>query len=74
MIDFTPDNDWLHYVDMNALSGFTNMDYGNFLDQSILNFQAMGDIQSAMYCEQQHMMLDLCDHYGFDFYDSFLSD
>lgn len=73
MIDFTPDNDWLHYVDMNALSGFTNMDYGNFLDQSILNFQAMGDIQSAMYCEQQHMMLDLCDHYGFDFNDSFLS-
>ena len=72
LINFTPDNDWNHYAMLNDISMFTNLDYANFLNQSIMDFQALGDMQSVMYCEQQHMMLDFCDHFGFSFYDSFM--
>lgn len=71
LIDFTPDNDWMHYADVNGLSGISNLDYANFLDQSIADFLSVGDMQSVMYCEQQQMMLDFCDNYGFDFGSTF---
>lgn len=71
-INFTPSNDWNHYALMNDIPMFSNIDYASFLDQSVLDFQAMGDMQSAMYCEQQHMMLDFCDHFGYNFYDTFM--
>ena len=73
LINFTPDLDWYHYAEMNDISMISNMNYSDFLDQSILDFQAMGDPMSAMYCEQQHMMLDFCDQYGLDFHDTFMS-
>lgn len=71
-INFTPGNDWNHFVAFNDLSMLTNMDYANFLDQSIMDFNAIGDLQSVTYCEQQHMMLDFCDHFGFNFCDTFM--
>lgn len=70
-INFTPDNDWNHYAMMHDIPMMTNYDYGNFLDQSIMNFQMMGDYNSMAFCEQQHMMLDYCNFNGFDFSEMF---
>lgn len=71
-IAFSPNNDWTHYVDINGIDEFSNIVYGDFLNQSIVDFSSCNDTQSASYCEQQQMMLDLCNHYGFDFYDTFM--
>lgn len=70
-INFGPENDWNHYAMMHDIPMMTNIDYANFLDQSILDFQMMGDFDSAAYCGQQHMMLDYCNQYGLDFADTF---
>lgn len=70
-INFNPMNDWNHYAIMNNIPMMTNDLYGDFLNQSIMDFTAIGDMQSAMYCEQQMMMLNFCDNYGLDFYDAF---
>jgi hypothetical protein len=71
-IGFDMNNDWIHYAEVNGIAEMTNQDYSNFLDQSIHDFQAMGDSDSVTYCEQQHMMLDYCDENGLDFFDTFL--
>lgn len=70
-VNFNPMNDWNHYSMMNDIPVMTNFDYGNFLDQSINDFQMMGDYNSMAFCEQQHMMLDYCNHFGYDFHDTF---
>lgn len=70
-IDFSPLNDWNHYAMENSIPMMTNLDYSNFLNQSLLDFQAMNDMQSVMYCQQQMMMLDFCDNFGMDFYNNF---
>ena len=70
-IGFDMNNDWNHYAAVNDISAMTNQDYANFLDQSIMNFQMMGDFDSVAYCEQQQMMLDYCDEFGLDFSDTF---
>ena len=70
-IDFSPMNDWDYYAAMNGIPMMTNDYYTDFLNQSIMDFTAMGDMQSAMYCEQQMMMLDYCNNFGYDFYDTF---
>lgn len=71
-INFYPDNDWNHYAALHDISLPTNELYNDFLEQSIIDFQAINDLQSAMYCEQQQMMLEFCDQYGFDFYNTFM--
>jgi len=70
-IGFDMNNDWNHYAEVNGITGMTNQDYASFLDQSIANFQMMGDFDSVAYCEQQQMMLDYCDEVGLDFSDTF---
>ena len=70
-IDFNPMNDWDYYAAMNGIPMMTNDYYTDFLNQSIMDFTAMGDMQSAMYCEQQMMMLDYCNNFGYNFYDTF---
>ena len=70
-IGFNPMNDWDNYAMMHNIPMMTNEYYNDFLNQSIMDFTAMGDMQSAMYCEQQMMMLDYCNNFGYDFYDTF---
>lgn len=70
-IGFDMSNNWNQYAAVNGLDFMTNHDYSNFLDQSIMNFQMMGDYNSMAICEQQHMMLDYCNEFGLDFYDTF---
>ena len=71
-IDFTSGNGWNDYAAFNDLSMCSNANYSEFLNQSISDFQVNGDLLSAMYCEQQQMMLDFCNQFGFDFYDTFM--
>lgn len=70
-INFTPENDWNHYVQMNNLTMPTNNDYCGFLQNSYDNFMNLGDTHSAMLCDQQMMMLDYCDSYDIDFGQTF---
>lgn len=70
-INFTPENDWNHYVQMNNLTTPTNHDYCNFLQDSFDNFMTSGDFHSAMLCDQQMMILDYCDSYDIDFGQTF---
>ena len=72
-IGFDLNNDWNHYASENNILVMTNQDYANFLDQSIMDFQTMGDFDSAAFCEQQQMMLDYCNEFGLDFSDTFLT-
>lgn len=66
-ISFNPTNDWNHYALEHHLSDMTNEAYSDFLCHSIDNFMALGDIQSAMYCQQQQMMMDYCTHFDCDY-------
>ena len=70
-IGFNPTNDWDYYAAKNGISMMTNANYSDFLNHSIADFIDMGDMQSAMYCDQQMMMLDYCNNFGYDFYDTF---
>lgn len=70
-INFDPMNNWDNYAMMNNIPMMTNNYYNDFLNQSIMDFTAMGDMQSAMYCEQQMMMLDYCNNFGLDFCGTF---
>ena len=73
-IGFDINNDWNHYAEVNGITEMTNQDYASFLDQSIANFQMMGDFDSVAYCEQQQMMLDYCDENSLDFFDTFFDE
>ena len=73
-IGFDINNDWNHYAEVNGITEMTNQDYASFLDQSIANFQMMGDFDSVAYCEQQQMMLDYCDENSLDFSYSFFDE
>lgn len=42
-------------------------DYASFLNHSIDDFNAIGDSDSALLCQQQLMMVDYCDCNGLDF-------
>lgn len=70
-IGFDTNNDWNHYAVANDICAMTNQDYANFLDQSIMDFQMIGDYNSVAFCEQQQMMLDYCNEFGLDFSDTF---
>lgn len=70
-INFTPDNNWAHFAEMNHLPMMTNSNYEDFLNYSIGNFINTGDYQSANLCDQQLMMLDYCDNFNLDFGQTF---
>ena len=66
-INFDPMNDWNNYALVNHIPVMTNEAYSDFLSHSIDNFMALGDIQSAMYCQQQQMMMDYGNHFECDY-------
>ena len=51
----------------------SNLEYWEFLNSSIDYFNSIGDTTSAMFCEQQMMMVDYCDANSLSFYDNFIS-
>ena len=70
-INFSPEMSWNSYADSNGLYELNNECYKDFLNDSIDYFNAMGDYNSALYCEQQLHILNYCDSYDVNFYDTF---
>lgn len=65
--------DNLGHIDFNAIGASIDAnnasatDYASFLNDSINDFNAIGDSDSALLCQQQLMMVDYCDCNGLDF-------
>lgn len=60
------------WFDGDLVPGESNELYSDFLHHCIDSFMAAGDFNSAMYCEQQLMIMDYCEHNGVDFGATFL--
>ena len=70
-INFTPEMSWNSYAETHSYDTLTNDNYTDFLHDSIDYFNAIGDNNSALYCEQQLHILDYCQNYNVDFFDTF---
>lgn len=70
-INFSPEMSWDTFADMNGYDTISNDYYEDFLHDSIDYFNAIGDANSALYCEQQLHILNYCDSYDVDFNDTF---
>lgn len=70
-INFTPDISWVSYADEHGYDSLMNDNYSEFLNSSIDHFNSIGDTDSAMYCQQQLHILDYCDNFDIDFFNSF---
>lgn len=62
---------WSQYAETHQLSFIDNGGYSQFLESSYDDFTAAGDWHNAAFCEQQMRMMDYCDHFDMDFYDTF---
>lgn len=70
-INFSPDMSWSTFAAANGYDTISNDYYGDFLHDSIDYFNTFGDYDSALYCEQQLHILDYCNSFDVDFYDTF---
>ena len=70
-IQFSPDISWDTFANMNGYDVLSNAYYEDFLHDSIDHFNSIGDINSALFCEQQLHILDYCDSYDVDFFSTF---
>lgn len=70
-INFSPEMSWETFADINGYDIISNDYYGDFLQNSIDYFNAIGDYNSVLYCEQQLHILNYCDSYDIDFYNTF---
>ncbi len=70
-INFNPEMSWDSYADTHSYDTLTNDSYTDFLHDSIDYFNAIGDNNSVLYCEQQLHILDYCQNHNVDFYDTF---
>lgn len=66
MLNFNDVPNGINYADLT-----TNQSYEDFLHGSIDYFNSIGDLDSAMLCQQQLMMVDFCDINDIDFYSTF---
>lgn len=62
---------WDDYMATNGLSEMTNIDYYNFLNQTIGSLDPIIDMASIDVYNQQLMMLDYCNYYNLDFSTTF---
>lgn len=68
LINFSEVPNNLDYMDLNS-----NQEYEDFLHNSIDYFNSIGDLDSAMLCQQQLLMVDYCDSNNIDFCSTFFS-
>lgn len=66
LINFNEVPNGIGYQDFSS-----NQDYESFLNSSIDYFNSVGDLDSAMLCQQQLMMIDYCDCNDIDFCSTF---
>lgn len=70
-INFSPEMSWDTFANTNGYEMINNSYYEDFLHNSVDYFNSIGDYNSALYCEQQLHILDYCDCYDVNFYDTF---
>ena len=66
-INVNPELSWDDYMATNGLSEMTNIDYYNYLNQTIGSLDPITDMASIDVYNQQLMMLDYCNYNNLDF-------
>lgn len=67
-----PTMSWDYYAMNNGISGeFTNLDYSNYLNETINCLYDAGDFLNANILDQQQFMLNYCNGFNMNFYDTF---
>ena len=73
-LNIDPALSWDTYAMNNGLFGeVSNLDYANYLGQTIDTLQMAGDFANAGILDQQQLMLNYCNGYNLNFYDTFCS-
>lgn len=70
-INVNPELSWDDYMATNGLSEMTNIDYYNYLNQTIGSLDPTTDMASIDVYNQQLMMLDYCNYNNLDFSTAF---
>ena len=72
-LNIAPELSWNQYAVNNGLAGgFSNQDYSNYLTDTISDLYDAGDFENASILDQQQFMLNYCNGYNINFYDTFL--
>lgn len=72
-LNIPPELSWNQYAVNNGLVGnFSNQDYSNYLTDTISDLYDAGDFENASILDQQQFMLNYCNGYNINFYDTFL--
>lgn len=71
-LSLDPIMSWDYYAMNNGISGgFTNLDYSNYLNDTISSLYDTGDFVNANILDQQQFMLNYCNGFNMNFYDTF---
>lgn len=71
-LSLDPALSWDAYAMNNGISGeVSNLDYSNYLNDTVQSLYAIGDFQNAGILDQQLFMIDYCNEYNLNFYDTF---
>lgn len=71
-LNLDPSLSWDTYAMNNGIfGGFSNMDYANYLGDTVQTLYAAGDFYNAGILDQQMFMMDYCNGYNLNFYDTF---
>ena len=63
---------WDNYAMRNGIFGeVSNIDYSNYLNDTINSLYEVGDFENASILDQQQFMLNYCNEYNINFYDTF---
>lgn len=71
-LNIDPALSWDYYAAGNGIFGaVSNFDYSNYLNETVQSLYAAGDFYNAGILDQQQFMVDYCNGYNLNFYDTF---
>lgn len=71
-LNLDPALSWDTYAMNNGIFGdVSNLDYSNYLNDTVQSLYATGDFLNAGILDQQQFMMDYCNGYNINFYDTF---
>lgn len=71
-LNLDPALSWDTYAMNNGIFGtVSNLDYSNYLNDTVQSLYATGDFLNAGILDQQQFMMDYCNGYNMNFYDTF---
>lgn len=71
-LSLDPAMSWDYYAMNNGISGgFSNLDYSKYLNDTINSLYDLGDFMNANILDQQQFMLNYCNGFNMNFYDTF---